>query len=77
MDNPFVKAFLERQAVAAKPKNTKVGVIAIRTTGKAEGDDQKKGIREFAKSKPTGKDVEKYFRDKISQLEKEEEEEAR
>lgn len=59
--NPFLSRFLKEQQ-SKLPALTKVT-----TTG--TGAKQSMGIREFAKSKPSGKDVEKWFKAKIERLE--------
>ncbi len=62
--NPFLSRFLKEQQ-SKMPALTKVT-----TTGTPQGTTkQSMGIREFAKSKPSGKDVEKWFKAKIERLE--------
>jgi len=62
--NPFLQQFFKNQQKMPEIKK-------VQHT--APLDHKPMSIKEFAKSKPTGKDVEKYFKDKIQQLETEEE----
>ncbi len=71
MSNSFLQAFLsERTRAAEKALPTPVKSIAtVSATPDAFSKAKPQSIREFAKSKPSGKDVEKWFRDKVAALE--------
>jgi hypothetical protein len=60
--NPFLAQFMKAQA-------HKLPVLQKVTTTGNNLTQSRKGIREFAKSKPSGKDVEKWFKAKIAELE--------
>ena len=63
--NPFLAQFMKAQAhkLPVLQKVTTTGPVGNNLT------QSRKGIREFAKSKPSGKDVEKWFKAKIAELE--------
>jgi len=63
--NPFLAQFMKQQA-QKMPELKKVTPTSSATPTHTNT------IREFAKSKPTGKDVEKWFKAKIESLEAEE-----
>jgi hypothetical protein len=71
MDNPFLRDFLKRREEASKsapiPKLTHVGGTSKTPSlrGPGEGAKTAKGL---AASKPTGKQVEEWFKNRISQL---------
>jgi hypothetical protein len=67
--NSFLMAFLKQQAAKATAKPPPVSAKKIASTGDPTGATKVQGIREFAKTKPRGKDIEDYFRAKINLLE--------
>ncbi len=70
--NSFLMAFLKQQSAKATPTKTPpVSAKKIATTGDLTGEHKLQNIKAFAKTKPKGKDVEEYFRNKIKLLESE------
>lgn len=69
MDNPFLRDFLKRRAESSAPlpKLTHVGGASKTPSlrGPGEGHKTAKGL---AASKPTGKQVEMWFRNRIEEL---------
>lgn len=61
MNNPFLTEFLKRQEAR------KVKVAGPTTTPLP---NKRGGVKAFAETKPTAKQVETYFRDKIERLNK-------
>ena len=72
MDNPFLQDFIKRNQapITYKTTTTKVKEPAPKTNT-TPGKEERKSIKEFATSKPSGKDVEKWFRERIEELETE------
>lgn len=72
MSNSFLQAFInERTKADLKALPTPVKSINAQKSATPDPLLQSKpmSIREFAKSKPSGKDVEKWFREKVATLE--------
>ena len=65
MDQPFLQQFLKQRQATEVAKKPAVIPLTPVADGKPDG-----GIRHFARSKPTGKDVEKWFRAKASKLDR-------
>ena len=73
MNSPFLKEFIKRNqppVTFKSPTTKKVQTPPPKTDNNPVKERQ--SMREFAKSKPTGKDVEQWFRDRIEELELEE-----
>lgn len=74
MSNSFLQAFINERT-KAEQKSLPTPVKPVGGPKSATKDpllEQKPmSIREFAKSKPSGKEVEKWFREKVEQLEAE------
>ena len=69
MDNPFLQDFIKRNQAPITYKTTTTKVKETPKTDTTPGKDEPKSIREFASSKPSGKQVEEWFRERISELE--------
>lgn len=69
MDNPFLQDFIKRNQTPITYKTTTTKVKETPKTDTTPGKEERKSIKEFASSKPSGKDVEKWFRERIAELE--------
>ena len=75
MSNSFLQAFINERtkAESQQQKSLPIPVKPIAGPKSATKDpmleSKPMSIREFAKSKPSGKDVEKWFREKVEALE--------